>query len=68
MSLHSPSPEQIKSARLALRYTQKEAAFLVHVSLRGWQMWEAGDRKMPPAVWELCVIKSGLHPLYAARK
>lgn len=68
MSLHSPSPEQIKSARLALGYTQKEAAALVHVSLRAWQMWEAGDRKMPPAVWELCVIKAGLHPLYAARK
>lgn len=68
MSLHSPDPKQIKSARLALGYTQKEAAAQVHVSLRAWQMWEAGDRKMPPAVWELCVVKAGLHPLYTARK
>jgi putative transcriptional regulator len=68
MSLNPPSPERIKSARLALGYTQKEAAALVHVSLRAWQMWEAGDRKMPPAVWELCVIKTGLHPLYVPRK
>ena len=50
-----------------LGYTQKEAAELVHVSLRAWQLWEAGDRKMPPGIWELCVIKSGLHPLYVAR-
>ena len=45
-------------------YTQKEAAALVHVSLRAWQLWEASDRKMPPAAWELCVIKCGMHPLY----
>jgi|LauGreSuBDMM15SN_2_FD.fasta_scaffold16140_3 DNA-binding XRE family transcriptional regulator len=62
--LNSPKPKTIKSARLALGYTQKEAAELVHVGLRTWQMWEAGDRRMPLAAWELCVIKCGLHPLY----
>jgi DNA-binding transcriptional regulator YiaG len=68
MSLDPPTPERIRSARLALGYTQKESATMVHVSLRAWQMWESGDRKMPPAVWELCVIKAGLHPLYVSRK
>jgi putative transcriptional regulator len=66
--LKSPSSEQLKSTRKALGYTQKEAAELVHVSLRAWQLWEAGDRKMPPGIWELCVIKAGLHPLYRAVK
>jgi putative transcriptional regulator len=66
--LKSPTPDQLKSARKALGYTQKEAAELVHVSLRAWQLWEAGDRKMPPGIWELCVIKAGLHPLYRAHK
>jgi putative transcriptional regulator len=66
--LKSPSPEQLKSTRKALGYTQKEAAELVHVSLRAWQLWEAGDRKMPPGIWELCVIKAGVHPLYRADK
>ncbi len=66
--LKSPSPEQLKSTRKALGYTQKEAAELVHVSLRAWQLWQAGDRKMPPGIWELCVIKAGLHPLYRAVK
>jgi putative transcriptional regulator len=65
--LDKPTPKLIKSARLAMGYTQKEAAGLVHVSLRAWQLWEAGDRKMPPAAWELCVIKCGMHPLYGAR-
>ena len=64
--LRSPTPEIIKKTRLALGYTQKEAAEMVHVSLRAWQLWEAGDRKIPPGLWELCVIKSGLHPLYKA--
>ncbi len=62
--LKSPSPEQIKAMRMALGHTQKEAAELVHVSLRAWQLWEAGDRKMLPGIWELCVIKVGLHPIY----
>lgn len=65
--LKSPTPEQLKNTRNALGYTQREAAELVHVSLRAWQLWEAGDRKMPPGIWELCVIKAGLHPLYRAQ-
>jgi putative transcriptional regulator len=66
--LKSPTSEQLKSIRKALGYTQREAAQLVHVSLRAWQLWEAGDRVMPPSTWELCVIKAGLHPLYRAHK
>jgi len=66
--LDSPTSKLIKSARLAMGYTQKEAAALVHVSLRAWQLWEAGDRKMPAAAWELCVIKCDLHSKYVRRK
>lgn len=64
--LKSPSAKQLKITRLALGYTQKEAAELLHVSLRAWQLWESGDRKMPVNAWELCLIKAGLHPLYKA--
>ncbi len=62
--LSSPTPQIIKNTRVTLGYTQKEMAEMLHVSLRAWQLWEAGDRKMPPGLWELCVIKAGLHPLY----
>lgn len=64
--LKSPKGCQIRTTRTALGYTQKEAAGLLHVSLRAWQLWEASDRKMPPGLWELFVIKVGLHPLYKA--
>lgn len=62
--LETPTPNKLKNARLALGYTQKEAAAMVHVTTRAWQLWEAGHRRMPPGLWELCVIKVGLHPTY----
>jgi putative transcriptional regulator len=65
--LKSPSTEQIKITRKTLGFTQKESAEMVHCSLRAWQLWEAGDRTMPAGIWELFVIKTGLHPLYVAR-
>lgn len=65
--LKSPQPDQVKVTRKALGFTQKESAEMVQSSLRAWQLWEAGDRTMPPGIWELFVIKTGLHPLYGAR-
>jgi len=64
--IESPDPHRLKTVRTAFGYTQKEAAAMAHVSLRAWQLWESGQRKMPPGLWELCVIKAGLHPLYKA--
>lgn len=60
----SPTPNAICNLRASLEITQQEAADSVHVTLRAWQMWEAGQRKMPAGIWELCVIKAGIHPLY----
>lgn len=51
------TPQQIIKARNAARITQTAAAALVHVSLRTWQKWEAGDARMPQAAWELFTIK-----------
>jgi hypothetical protein len=34
------TPKLIKKARLTMGYTQKEAAALIHVSLRAWQLWK----------------------------
>ena len=55
----SPEPDAIRKARKAAGLTQTEAATLVHVGLRTWQMWEAGDRSMPANAWELFCIKVG---------
>ena len=54
-----PSPETIRQARTAAGFTQTEAARTVRGSLRGWQQWEAGDRAMPPGLFELFMLKTG---------
>lgn len=55
----SPTPAAIREARLAASLTQTEAAQTVRSSLRGWQQWEAGDRTMPPGLFELFMLKTG---------
>jgi len=54
----NPTPEQIKAKREAAGLTQTEAGALVHTTCRTWQQWEAGDRGMHPAFWELFTIKT----------
>ena len=56
----NPSPEHIRAARVAAGLTQTAAGALVHSTCRSWQQWEAGDRRMHPAFWELFRIKSAL--------
>jgi putative transcriptional regulator len=55
----APEPSVIEGARRRAGLTQTQAAELVHGSLRGWQQWEAGDRRMHPAFWELFLNKLG---------
>ncbi len=62
--MNPPKPEQIKILRKTLGIKQKEAADLVHVTIRAWQWWESGERAIPLAVWELFLIKVGFHPIY----
>ena len=56
----NPAPEEVRAAREAAGLSQTEAARVIHCTLRGWQEWEAGNRKMHPAFWELFRIKSAL--------
>jgi putative transcriptional regulator len=58
-----PSPQAIRGARLTAGLTQSEAAHWVRASLRAWQQWEAGDRAMPPGLFELFMLKTGQWPL-----
>jgi putative transcriptional regulator len=53
----NPSPKEIITARQAAQLTQTEAGQLIHASLTAWQKWEAGERHMHPAFWELFKIK-----------
>lgn len=38
---------------------QRYCAEQLHTSLRAWQQWERGERRMHPAFWELAGIKIG---------
>ncbi|MBC7215647.1 MAG: helix-turn-helix domain-containing protein [Burkholderiaceae bacterium] len=53
----NPAPAAIRAAREAAGMTQSQAAALVHSTLRAWQRWESGDRRMHPAIWELFRLK-----------
>jgi len=54
----SPRPVEIQRARAAVHLTQASAGALVHTTGRVWRQWEAGDRAMHPAFWELFRIKA----------
>lgn len=54
----NPTPEAIKAAREAAGLSQTEAGALIYSGLRSWQHWEAGERRMHPAMWELFLMKT----------
>jgi transcriptional regulator with XRE-family HTH domain len=47
-----PSPAMIHASRLEARWSQKEAARLIGVSMRTWVRWENGETGMPSDAWE----------------
>lgn len=55
----NPEPDEIKKARIRSGQTQTYCAMLVHTTCRVWQQWEAGDRRMHPAFWDLFKSKIG---------
>lgn len=59
MSKINPSPEEVRAARKSAALSQTSAAALIHCTLRAWQQWEYGERKMHPAFWELFNHKLG---------
>ncbi len=54
----NPDPTKILSARKKAKLTQSQAAAIVFTTCRVWQQWEAGDRRMHQAFWELFKIKT----------
>lgn len=59
MEPRNPTPEEVRTAREVAGLTQTQAGALVHTTCRAWQQWEAGDRRMHPAFWELFQHKIG---------
>lgn len=55
----NPTPAQIIAAREKAELTQTAAAEVIRGSLRAWQDYEGGQRRMHPGLWELFRIKTG---------
>lgn len=53
----TPTPDEIRDWRRARELSAAAAGALVYTSGRAWQLWEAGERRMHPATWELARIK-----------
>jgi DNA-binding transcriptional regulator YiaG len=53
----SPTPELIRETRAKAGLSASKAASLIYRSLRNWQQWELGERKMCPALFELFCLK-----------
>ena len=58
MTIPGPSKTEIRAARLRYDLTQTAAAELIYCGQRAWAEWEAGNREMHPAYWELFCIKA----------
>ena len=54
----NPAPDAIKEARAAAGLTQTAAAHLIGGTMRAWQEYEAGNRRLHPGLWELFLLKS----------
>lgn len=55
----SPTPEEVRKARIAAKQTCWSAANVVYVTTRQWQKYEAGTAVMSPAAFELYRMKTG---------
>lgn len=59
LSTASPTPSDIRAARQSAGLTQTDAGALIHCSANTWYQWEAGERNMHAAFWELFQRKTG---------
>lgn len=58
MSECGPPPSRdIAAARYIVGHTQEAAARTVYATVRAWRAWEAGERPMHPALWQLYLLK-----------
>lgn len=53
------TPATVSAARGKAGHTQAQAATIVYRTLRSWQQWEGGERRVDPAAFELYLIKTG---------
>lgn len=63
MTVPPVHPAHIRAAREAAGHTQAQAAAAVLVARRTWLAWEAGSNAMPPGLWLLYRLRTGVATL-----
>ena len=53
----APKPDELREFRRVHGMSTQEAGELVHVTAKAWERWEAGERPMHPAFFELARLK-----------
>ena len=53
-----PKPSDVLSAREKTGLTQQDAATMIYATRSAWARWEAGERAMHPAFFELFLLKT----------
>ena len=56
--MKTPTPSEIKEARLKAGLSQEKSAEMIGRTARTWIYWENGDFSMPSGLWELYVSKT----------
>jgi DNA-binding transcriptional regulator YiaG len=53
----TPKADELREFRRVHGLSTKDAGELVHVTAAAWERWEAGERPMHPAFFELARLK-----------
>lgn len=64
----NPRPREVAQLREEMGLTQTEAGELLYATLRTWQDWEGGRRRMPALAWEYLCLLQAFPEVSAARK
>ena len=54
---YTPTPNEIKDARLSSNLTQEACAKMCLLTTNTWSRYEQGRVQMPPPIWELFILK-----------
>lgn len=54
---YTPTPKEIREARIASDLTQKACADMCLVTVNSWARYEQGKMQMSPPIWELFIMK-----------
>lgn len=59
-----PTPRNIRSIRLNLKWSQQQCGNIFGVTRFNWSRWESGAVSMSPERWVVFLLIADQHPVY----